>query len=114
MSCGPKICAGDLNEVVSYQEATRADDGAGGTAAPVWAEKFVIYCKVVEKSGKEAFQHQRLETQNTVEFMTRYRSDITTLGRLVLDGKNHNIRRVDDINRAGEWLLIVADAGVVD
>lgn len=117
MGCvGKSICAGDLKHLVSVQENPRPSDGYGGydNDSSAWAEKFTIWCKVVEKSGDEKFAHHRVETRARVVFTTRYRNDIEETYRLFFEGKGYNIRRVDDLKRQRRWLEITTDVGVVD
>ena len=114
MSCKPPVCLGDLTEVVSYQEATRPDDGYGGFENDVWTEVAVLYCTMEQKSGDETFLQENLRTIGTVVFWTPYNPDIKTIGRLVHEGVEHNIRSVDDWKRRKDWLKIEADFGVPD
>jgi len=58
--------------------------------------------------------HGSLEYQTSVEFITRYRDDVYVDQRLVHDGVNYNIRRVDNKFRNSKYMLIVCDGGVVN
>jgi len=113
MAC-EEVCAGELRHAVSYQEAIRTPNSSGGTGSPVWSEQAVLMCKIRELSGKEAFMHHRLESQAVAEFTARYRSDLKTEGRLVVDGESFNIRWLNDVDRRKRWIKIVAERGVVD
>ena len=69
--------------------------------------------------GFKTFQAVRL-TLPTVAKLRRqyseapYRSDITVLHRLVVDGLNYNIYRVDNVERKGQYMEITAETGVAN
>ena len=104
-------CSTDFSEYVEVQEVFETPDGSGGFATS-WAEKFSIWCSMEERSGGEPLRSDRLETITTVTFMTHYRDDITAEDRLVYDGLNYNITRVDNLKRKNQFLMIYADSGV--
>jgi len=108
-----KVCAGDLRHLVEVYSQTKTDDGAGGFSTS-WTKEFNIYCSIEEKSGRETNAHGSLEYQTSVEFITRYRDDVYVDQRLVHDGVNYNIRRVDNKFRNSKYMLIVCDGWVVN
>lgn len=108
------LCSGDLRYPVQLQRATRADDGYGGTADPVWSSLDTIWCKIKEKAGREKFIRDRVESQAHVVFWARYRDDVLETDRLYFNGKAYNIRWINNLNMEDEWLEILTERGVVD
>lgn len=73
------------------------------TSPTVWASKN-------ERSGNEAYRADKLTDYLSVEFVCRYRSDITPKHRIVCDGIPYNIIAVSEISRR-RFLSIETESG---
>ena len=124
MSCVPKeFCAGNLNTVITVEEPTDADDGAGGTTR-TWStvlDGVRAYKKHV--GGGEFWKHSRLETNVTDVFWTYYFASaaepmlplITSHMRLKdMRGNYYNIKKAEDPTDTFQYLEIQAEKGVLD
>lgn len=115
MSKLPKdICSGNLRIPVSIEENVQTPDGAGGFVTGWTAKINPLWTMEEEISGNEGTAQSRIETNASRVFWCRYVTGIVTTDRLVCDGENGNIRRVENVEKRNIWLRIVADFGVVD
>lgn len=125
MASIPKVlCSGRMNAIISFEEPERIADGAGGFTNDTWnnvIDNVSAYKKHV--GGGEHFGHFRLESRVTDIFWIYYMcsaSDpfeplINTLMRIVdIKGDYYNIRKVIDPDDSRHWLMIQAEAGVLD
>jgi SPP1 family predicted phage head-tail adaptor len=107
----PKLCSRDFDVYVTVESPTDSADGFGGFSTS-WATKTTIWCKYEERNGEVPLKNGKLTTETGVIFTTVYRDDVLTSDRLVLDGLVYDIKRVDNLNRKNEYLVIYCDSGV--
>jgi SPP1 family predicted phage head-tail adaptor len=107
----PELCARDFSEYVEVETPTESADGFGGYT-DAWANKAYLWCKVDDTGGSESLTNGRLETDTSAVFVTQFRSDISTLDRLILDGVTFNIRRVENVERKSRYLRLYGESGV--
>ena len=108
-----KLCAKDLRNPVALQRFTAADDGAGGSVL-TWADVGTLWCDIVDLSGSEVLEHDKVESRETTRFTCRYWEDVSALDRLAIDGVTYAIRFVNNEDFRDVWTIIDAEAGVTD
>ena len=108
-----KLCSKDFTEYVEVQAIALVSDGGGGFTEG-WSNFGYIWAKIQDISGGEADFADRRQTTKTIFVEAPYRSDITVLHRLVVDGLNYNIYRVDNVDRTGLYMDITAETGVAN
>lgn len=106
------VCAGDLRHFVEVQERTDVPDSSGGRAR-TWVKFADVWCAIKQLSGKELKQYEQLNEVKMKKFVTRYYEGINEKMRLVYHNKEFNIRNVDNLEERNEWLVIMAEEGVV-
>ncbi len=107
------INSGMLKEPVTFQRMTRTADGAGGqtqTWATVSGAPTRAYVRVA--SGNERFSHDRVEAVVKLKLTTRYNASITEADRVLIRGRAHNIKLLNNIEFRNQWLEISVDGGV--
>lgn len=108
-----KYKAGDLREQVTFQRVTRATDGVGG-----WSEGWVtvpgapIKAKVRQLSGGEAWRFSRVDASVELMIVVRFVDGLTPADRVIIRGRAHNIRVVNNLDFDDEWLEIGVTGGV--
>ena len=107
------INSGMLKEPVTFQRMTRTADGAGGqtqTWATVSGAPTRAYVRVA--SGNERFSHDRVEAVIKLKLTTRYNASITEADRVLIRGRAHNIKLLNNLEFRNQWLEISVDGGV--
>ena len=107
------INSGMLREPVTFQRQTRTTDGAGGqtqTWAAVSGAPTRAY--VTAASGGERYSHDRIEATIRLKLVTRYNSGLRESDRVLIRGKAHNIRFLNNLEFRNQWLEILVDGGV--
>lgn len=105
---------GKLNERVTFQAYTLADDGIGGKVK-TWgnlASVPTVWAHVIPKSGTETRSEDRDTATGVYVFVIRERSDIDERTRIVWRGENYNIRHVMRRGNAPQYLDVQAERGV--
>ena len=105
-----KICAGDLREKAIIRSPRNIKDSYGGTET-AWYQKGEIYCTIKQGSGSEGTNRQHIENRATVEFITRYRSDLRYDDEIIFDCWPHNVIALDDIDRRKQYIKITTRKG---
>lgn len=103
--------AGDLDRSIVIQAATTTQN-AFGEPVETWAKihtDATIAARIVPTRGAERFTAQQVVGKAVVTFRVRYRTDVTTLNRIVYDSRNWDITDVREIGRR-EGLEIDATA----
>ena len=108
-----KLCSKDFTEYVEVQAIALVSDGGGGFTEG-WSNFGYIWARIQDISGGETDFADRRQTTKTIFVEAPYRSDITVLHRLVVDGLNYNIYRVDNVERKGQYMEITAETGVAN
>lgn len=104
--------AGDMRHSVTVKNRTRTSDGAGGYAN-TGVSTDTLFCKVKQLSGKEAFQHGKLDGQGEWEFVCRKPSSAVVFlkSELEYDSKTFNVTSIIDTDERGKYLVIRATEG---
>lgn len=107
------IHAGMLREPVTFQRMSRVSTGAGGFR-PEWAEITGAPTKAHIKamSGAERWASERTEATSRYRVTVRYFADLTEVDAVLIRGRRHNIRFIDNVEFRDRWLVIEVDGGV--
>jgi len=113
--CGSKskYSAGQLREPVTFERKTRTGDGSGGFTE-AWSTIAGAPTRAMVKalSGSERWASQRVEATASHKIVIRYFADLSAADRAVIRGRAYNIRFVNNVDFADQWLEITADLGV--
>jgi SPP1 family predicted phage head-tail adaptor len=107
------INSGMLKEPVTFQRMTRTADGAGGqtqTWATVSGAPSRAFVRVA--SGNERFSHDRVEATIKLKLTTRYTNALRESDRVLIRGRAHNIKLLNNLEFRNQWLEISVDGGV--
>lgn len=108
-----KYSAGMLREPVTFERRTRTANGAGGyTEAWATISGAPERAMVKSVSGGERYASDRMEATATHRVVTRYFSGIKESDRVVIRGREHNIRYIVNVDFADRWLEITTAQGV--
>lgn len=102
---------GDLDQLIEIERFTSADDGEGGEII-TWAKINEIWAKVVDLSGAEKTEFERVQGQTKYLFTVRYPVDIIDADRILWDGEYYNIRFNKKPTRRDLYMSIEAQSGV--
>jgi SPP1 family predicted phage head-tail adaptor len=105
--------SGMLREAVTFQRMTRTTDGAGGqtqTWAAIRGTPSRAFVRAA--SGSERYAHDRVEAVVRLKLVTRYNSSLTESDRVLIRGRAHNIKFLNNIEFRDQWLEISVDGGV--
>ena len=107
---------GRLDQRVTFQTETLADDGQGGRTSSGWADIAAtptVWANVDQMRGNENDIGERRQNNTySISVLVRNRSDLTETMRLVWRGRTYNIRSILPHNFRREFLEITAEAGV--
>lgn len=107
---------GFLDQRVTFQEETTADDGQGGLTSSGWADIATtprVWARVEQSTGVEGEQGEyRQANIYGISVIVRNRSDINDRMALVWRGRRYNIRSVLPHDYRREFLMIQAESGV--
>lgn len=107
------VNTGMLREPVTFQRMTRESDGAGGQNyawATIAGTPTRAYVRTA--SGNERYAHDRVEATVRLKLVTRYSSVITESDRVLIRGRAHNIKLLNNLEFRNQWLEISVDGGV--
>jgi SPP1 family predicted phage head-tail adaptor len=103
------IAAGKLDRRVQLQAPTVSAGTLGGVAAS-WATAATVWAQVRALSGRETAIAQQVHSQSTLAVTVRYRADVRTDWRVILDdGRVARIVWIDVIGRK-EGLTLICEA----
>lgn len=102
-----------LRTAVAFERKTRTSDGAGGYTE-AWAAISATPTRAMVKavSGGERWASQRVEASATHRVVTRYFSGLLESDSVIIDGRRHNIRFINNVDFADRWLEITTQVGV--
>ncbi len=107
------IQAGRLNRIITIQQRAQSRDTEGGIvdtwsdfAANIWAER-----NNSAGSEKPATRQGGVSADTTVIFTIRNLPGITEQMRVVSDGKNYNIRHINDFKDGHVFMILTCDNG---
>lgn len=107
------MTAGKLRTPVEFQRATKVSNGTGGyteTWAAISGAATKAYAKAL--SGNERFASDRVEATTRWRIVVRYFSGLLESDRVEIDGREYNIRFINNVELRNKWLEIDLDGGV--
>ena len=92
---------------------TRESDGAGGQNV-AWSAISGAPSRAFVRvaSGNERYVHDRVEAVVKLKLTTRYNASITEADRVLIRGRAHNIKLLNNLEFRNQWLEISVDGGV--
>lgn len=96
---------GALDQRVTIQSVTEADDGYGGRTR-TWADVATVWARVVPVSGRERTEAMQVQSPALYRVTMRRRTDLTPDKRLVWQGRPMNVR-FDGFNSPRDLYLTV-------
>lgn len=107
------MTAGMLREPVTFQRKSRTRT-AGGGFTDAWAAISGAPSKASVKalSGAERFASDRVEATTRFRIVVRYFNGLTEEDRVMIRGRAHNIRFINNVEFRDRWLQIDLDGGV--
>ena len=105
--------AGMLKETIDIQRATRVSDGAGGYDT-TWAtlSGSPTRASVKALSGTERYASERVEATTKWRIAMRYFEGLQEQDAIIIRGKTHNIRFINNLDLADRWLVVDLDGGM--
>lgn len=107
---------GFMDQRVTFQSETTADDGQGGRTSSGWsniAATPTVWAQVTQAAGQEGEANEYRQTNSYgISVVIRNRSDVHDRMALVWRGRRYNIRSVLPYDARREFLLIDAVSGV--
>ena len=103
--------AGELDRLVKLQKYTASQD-TYGEETKTWSDIATVWAKKKDLKGTERWLANQNIAKVTCVYVTRYRSDVTPLCRLIdADGRTYNITAAVEVGRKeGLWLYVEARA----
>lgn len=81
---------GEMNERITFQSESRADDGYGGFELS-WDDIDTVWAHTRPMSGKEYEHADTMQAEGVNLFVTRYRDDIVPSNRIMWEGIAYDI-----------------------
>ena len=97
----------DRRAVIMTATESRGD---AGTSILTWAELATVWAEWLPRNGREFRAAQASWAEASGLIQIRYRADVTTAARVVLDGKTFEVLDVQEVGRRDALLLIVKTA----
>lgn len=107
----PAIDAGRYDRQITIQSATETQSSTG-YAAESWANLGTdptVWAQVIQKSGREFFEADKVAAEVVTVFRIHYRSDLTNKMRIVYNSRNFDILEIKELGYF-EALEIIAKA----
>lgn len=107
------IFAGHLDQRVTFQTKANTSDGAGGSTT-AWADVAdtpTVWAQALPLTGREMAQEGGDAATAQYKFTVRYRTDISEIDRIVWNGSNFNIRRVERTSGRELFTVMIAERG---
>lgn len=105
---------GDLDQRITFQAKVNTSNGAGGfrTAWADVADTPTVWAQALPLMGREISQESGDAATAEYKFTFRYRTDISEVDRIVWNGSNFNIRRVERTSGRELFTVAIAERGV--
>lgn len=100
--------AGSLRHKITIQETTETRDTVG-SVINTWSTFLVARAEINPRIGKEYFDSDRLNADNTVLFRIRYRSGILTKQRISWDSRVFDITSLINLRERNREILIMCE-----
>lgn len=116
-----KIAAGELDRRMSilsrgtssgsepYQDAIGQVQDGLGQIVETWTPAASTYAKRLELRTSDAARAGERDTYAISRFLIRYRKDITTRHRVIVDGTTFDILAIDELDRRESMILTVQE-----
>lgn len=99
-----------LSETVTFKRNTKTSNGRGGfTETPATVTSVSALVRAL--SGSEAMASDRVEAKAGWRIICEHFTGLTEADWAEIDGRRHNIRFIDDVEKRGLWLQIDVEAG---
>jgi SPP1 family predicted phage head-tail adaptor len=107
------ITAGILKTSIEIQKQDRTSDGSGGYIS-TWSARAQTpkRAKVEFKNGREIWNGERIEATSSFKMTMRFSAAVTESDRIIVKGRAHNIRSINNIEMQDRWMIIQCDLGV--
>ena len=109
------LSAGEFRFLVLVERPENKPDNSGGQGNTVWRPFLEIFCKIVDKSGREQYSDGstgRIRTYQYWQFFSWYREEIKVTDRLIFNKLAYNIRSINNLELRNKFMQIDADSGV--
>ena len=108
------ITAGMLTTAVAFQRQGAATNVAGDILPGAWATitGAPVRARVVAASGFERAQVDRTDAQVVLKITARWFAGLRDSDSVVIRGKRHNIRFIDNVEFADKFMVLSVDGGV--
>lgn len=101
---------GRLRRRVTLQTKARVADGGGG-AAESWQNIAIVWARVQPLLQPERQHAEQIQSRGGFKVTIRYRTDVSTHDRVLLDGEALAIKRVRDPDDRHRWLELDCEQG---
>ncbi len=107
----PTYRPGEMDQRVDLQAEERTPDGQGGFTA-AWVSQGSAWAHVRPLRGSEREHGDRIQAEGGYMVVIRYRADINETWRIVWNGRNMNIRFLQDEGPRALYLPMEVERGV--
>ncbi len=101
---------GMLREPIEVQEQVETSIGGGATDI-TWQTKFTTQAHMKPLSGNERLYAERLDATTRNRLVMRYRPDLVESDRVVIRGRQFQIRFINNVEYRNRWLEVDLDGG---
>ena len=102
--------AQELNRRIEFEQMQAIVDPSGEYIGEGWVSVGSAMAKVEPLVGREYIAAMAMQAEHQVKFTIRWRSDLSPTMRINFDGKQWNVRSIQNIKSANREVLIYADA----
>jgi SPP1 family predicted phage head-tail adaptor len=104
--------AGDLDQRVTLQVRSVATDAMGQDSI-TWLDVATVWAQCQAVRGREFFAAAQVQQEQTIKVRIRYRADVSTMHRILWEGRAHDITGVVPVGRKN-MLELMCLQGVKD
>ena len=104
--------AGDLDQRVTIQARSVATDAMGQDTI-TWVDVATVWAQCHAVRGREFFAAAQVQQEQTVKMRIRWRADVSTMNRVVWEGRAHDVTGVVPVGRR-DMLELMCLQGVKD
>lgn len=100
--------AQELNKRIKLQAFVEVVDPLTGYPTQEWQTYAEAFAKAEPLVGREYMESKATQTENSVKFTLRHRTDVLPAHRIEMDGQTYNIRSVINVKSRNRELLVMA------
>lgn len=100
------ISAGDLDRRIQLLRRDATKD-AGGREVIAWPPRATVWASKRDVSGREQMVAGQLVAEHVTRFVLRWRADVCTTDRMLVDGVLYDVQHVAELGRR-EFLQVTA------